>query len=64
MEQTCNGAIAVQLLDIMFPGKIPMSKLNWAAKQDHEFITNYKVLQTCFTKLKIDRVCGYADGYI
>jgi RP/EB family microtubule-associated protein len=46
----------VQLLDIMYPGKIPMSKLNWAAKQDHEYVNNYKVLQTCFTKLKIDRV--------
>jgi len=55
VEQTCNGAIAVQLLDIMYPGKIPMSKLNWAAKQDHEYVNNYKVLQTCFTKLKIDR---------
>lgn len=55
VEQTCNGAIAVQLLDIMYPGKIPMSKLNWAAKQDHEYVNNYKVLQNCFTKLKIDR---------
>lgn len=55
VEQTCNGAIAVQLLDIMYPGKIPMSKLNWGAKKDHEYVNNYKLLQTCFTKFKIDR---------
>ena len=46
----------MQLLDIMYPGKIPMSKLNWGAKKDHEYVNNYKLLQTCFTKFKIDRV--------
>ena len=32
-----------------------MHKVNWAAKQDFEFIANYKILQTCFTKLNIER---------
>ena len=32
-----------------------MAKLNWAAKQDFEFVNNYKILQTCFTKLSVDR---------
>ena len=35
--------------------KVPMHKVNWAAKQDFEFIANYKILQTCFTKLNIER---------
>ncbi|KAJ1387309.1 calponin homology domain-containing protein [Ochromonadaceae sp. CCMP2298] len=55
VEDTANGAVACQLLDIMYPGKVPMSKVNWAAKQSFEFVGNYKVLQTCFTKLNIDR---------
>jgi hypothetical protein len=33
-----------------------MNKVNWAAKQEVEYINNYKVLQTCFTKFHIDRV--------
>lgn len=55
VEETASGAVACQLLDIMYPGEVPMHKVNWAAKQDFEFVTNYKVLQTCFTKLHIDR---------
>lgn len=55
IEQTASGAVACQLLDSMYPGKIPMSKVNWSAKHDHDYIKNYKVLQTCFTKLKIDK---------
>ncbi len=36
-------------------GSVPMSKLNWAARQDFDFVNNYKVLQTCFSKLSVDR---------
>lgn len=55
IEDTANGAVACQLLDIMYPGQVPMHKVNWAAKQDFEFVANYKILQNCFSKLNIDR---------
>jgi RP/EB family microtubule-associated protein len=55
VEDTANGAVACQLLDIMYPGAVPMSKVNWSAKQSFEFVANYKILQTCFTKLNIER---------
>jgi RP/EB family microtubule-associated protein len=55
IEDTANGAVACQLLDIMYPGKVPMNKLNWSAKQSFEFVANYKILQTCFTKMSIER---------
>lgn len=55
VEQTCSGAIACQLLDSIFPGKVPMSRVDWGAKVDYEFINNYKILQNCFLKLKIDK---------
>lgn len=55
IEDTANGAVACQLLDIMYPGQVPMHKVNWSAKQDFEFVANYKILQSCFEKLRIDR---------
>lgn len=55
VEQTASGAIACQLFDIMHPGQVSMSKVNWGANKDFEFVANYKVLQTAFTKLRVDR---------
>jgi RP/EB family microtubule-associated protein len=55
VEETANGAVACQLLDVMYPTQVPMNKINWSAKQDFEFIANYKILQTCFNKLGIEK---------
>lgn len=55
VEDTAFGGVACQLLDIMHPGTISMSKVNWGAKQSHEWVANYKILQTAFTKLNIDK---------
>jgi RP/EB family microtubule-associated protein len=55
IEQTCTGAVACQILDAMYPGKVPMNKVDWGANKDYEYIQNYKVLQKCFTTLKIDK---------
>ena len=43
------------MLDIMFKGKVPMRKVNWGAKNDYEFVKNYKVLQSVFDKHKIQK---------
>lgn len=55
IEQTASGAIACQLTEYIFPGSIPMSKVNWEAKSDYEFINNYKLLQKAFSKHRIQR---------
>lgn len=55
IEDTAAGHIACQLLDIMHPGQVPMHKVNWSAKQNFELVANYKILQTAFSKLHIDK---------
>ena len=55
IEDTCSGAIACQLLDSLYPGSVPMHRINWNGRNDYEYIGNYKILQSAFTKLKIDK---------
>ena len=42
IEDTCSGAIACQLIDAHFPGKVPMQKVQWDARNDYEYVNNYK----------------------
>jgi microtubule-associated protein, RP/EB family len=55
IEQTATGAIACQITDLIFPGSIPLSKIDWSAKSDYEFVQNYKLLQNAFNKHRIQR---------
>lgn len=55
IETTCTGTIACQLLDAHFPGNVQMSKLNWEARNNYEYVNNYKVLQSALLKLNISK---------
>jgi RP/EB family microtubule-associated protein len=55
IEQTASGAIACQITELIFPGSIPMTKVDWGAKSDYEFVQNYKLLQAAFTKNRVQR---------
>jgi len=51
--QTC---LSIILMLVLFTGNVPITKLNFAAKHDYEYVTNYKVLQETFKRNKIDKV--------
>ena len=53
IEQMGSGAAYCKMLDLMYPGAVPMGKVNWKAKFDYEYVNNFKVLQQSFTKLNI-----------
>lgn len=55
IEQLGSGAVYCQIFDVIHPGKIAISKVNWKAKNDYEFISNLKILQSGFDKVGIKR---------
>eukprot|EP01006_Ploeotia_vitrea_P033682 TRINITY_DN65621_c10_g5_i1.p1 TRINITY_DN65621_c10_g5~~TRINITY_DN65621_c10_g5_i1.p1 ORF type:complete len:324 (-),score=188.38 TRINITY_DN65621_c10_g5_i1:86-988(-) len=55
VEDTCTGAIHCQILDSIYPGKVPLHKVNFDAAHDYEWVKNWKVLQTVFDKQNIQK---------
>eukprot|EP00916_Digyalum_oweni_P015178 GHVL01024795.1.p1 GENE.GHVL01024795.1~~GHVL01024795.1.p1 ORF type:complete len:311 (+),score=72.88 GHVL01024795.1:57-989(+) len=55
VETCASGAMYVQIFDAIFPGKVPMHKVNWEATNDYDFIKNYKILQSVFDKVGIQK---------
>ncbi|KEG01099.1 EB1 homolog, putative [Plasmodium vinckei vinckei] len=55
IEQCSNGAIYIQLLDILFPNKSVLHKAKWNARMEYECIINYKLIQSVFNKLGIKK---------
>mmetsp|Transcript_17367 Transcript_17367/g.32961 ORF Transcript_17367/g.32961 Transcript_17367/m.32961 type:complete len:266 (-) Transcript_17367:161-958(-) len=55
VEQMASGAAHCQILDAIFPGKVPLSKVHFDAKYDYDFVKNYKVLQGVFDKMNVDK---------
>jgi len=55
IECVCSGAAFCQLMDAIYPGKVPLGKVNFHAKYDYEYVNNFKILQTVFTQQKIMR---------
>lgn len=55
IEETASGAVACQILDALYPGELPASKIRWDAKSSHEMLENYKLIQSLFTKKGITK---------
>lgn len=55
IEHLANGAAYCSVIDAVFPGTVAMNKVNWMARNDFEFVQNYKVLQQAFERNSIQR---------
>lgn len=56
IEELCSGAIYCQFMDLLFPGSLLLKKVKFNTKLEHEYISNYKILQICFKKLGVDKI--------
>lgn len=55
IEHCATGAVYAQILDAIYPGTFPLSKITWSAKHEYEFVNNFKILQKGFDKNGITR---------
>ena len=51
-----TGVAYCVVMDMLFPGCIPMKKVKLQAKLEHEYLQNWKLVQNSFKKLGVDRV--------
>merc|ERR1719419_783731 len=56
VEELAKGAHYCQLLDAMFPKTMNMSKVNFGAYLEPDYIKNWKLIQTVFEKQGIQKV--------
>eukprot|EP01069_Polyplicarium_translucidae_P001813 Polyplicarium_translucidae@DN1814_c0_g2_i1.p1 len=55
VEDCASGAIVLQVMDRLYPGKVPMQKVNWSARHEYEFMKNYKILQEVFQRCGVTK---------
>ncbi|GAA6047535.1 hypothetical protein JCM3770_005795 [Rhodotorula araucariae] len=54
VEQCGSGAVYCQIVDSIF-GDVPMNKVKMLAKQEYEYLANFRVLQNVFKAHGIDK---------
>ena len=42
-------------MDAIYPGRVPLQRVNFDAKHEYEYVKNYKVLQTVFERNNVDK---------
>eukprot|EP00954_Amorphochlora_amoebiformis_P010886 850599-Amorphochlora_amoeboformis.AAC.1 len=55
VEQVASGVAYCQILDALFPGKVALSKVNFDAKYDYDYVKNFKVIQSVFERMNVQK---------
>jgi RP/EB family microtubule-associated protein len=56
IEELCTGSAYCQFMDMLFPGSIPLKRIKYNTKLEHESIHNFKLLQNNFKKMSVDKI--------
>ncbi|KAL4468711.1 hypothetical protein ABPG74_005214 [Tetrahymena malaccensis] len=65
-----TGAVYCQFLDMIYPGQVCMGKVNWKAKLEYEYLSNFKLVTNCLEKNDVKKhvdvnklvKCKYQDN--
>merc|ERR1719245_1677123 len=41
---------------MLFPGSVPLKRVKYNSKLEHEYIANFKILQAAFKKMNVDQI--------
>jgi len=53
VEECASGAVYCQILDAIYPGQVPMKTVKWNAKNEYEWVANFKIAQKVMTAQNI-----------
>lgn len=53
------GAAHCQIMDALYPGVVPLHKVKFNATEEYEMVSNFKILQECFHKVGVEKVCEH-----
>lgn len=56
IEMLSSGAVYCQFMDMLFLNSVPMKKVKFGAKLEHEYIHNFKILQVAFKRMGVDKI--------
>ncbi|KAG4082663.1 calponin homology domain-containing protein [Neocallimastix lanati (nom. inval.)] len=55
IEQCGTGAALCQIMDSIYPGDVPLRRVNFTTNLEYEYIQNFKILQQVFDKHGIEK---------
>jgi len=55
VEELGTGAAYCQFMDMLFPGTVPLKRVKFNTKLEHEYLNNFKLLQAAFKKMNVDQ---------
>ena len=64
IEHLCTGAAYCQLLDILFPGSVPLRKVKFQSNLEHEYIQNFQLVKVAFSWLGVKKVRFPSSGWL
>ncbi|ETN61271.1 microtubule-associated protein RP/EB family member 1 [Anopheles darlingi] len=55
VEELCTGAAYCQLMDVLFPGSVPLKRIKYCTNVEHDFLSNLRLFQNALVHLKVNR---------